>query len=494
MQERLRRRPEDGAAWLALARLLALRPPGPELYHAIEQAIRSLPESADAWLLAAAVHHRQRGAAAALQWLEQSAQQNPALAAPRTAIALLRGDAYRRSGRWREALAAYREVEPARSSDPLLLNNIGNCLASLEQYAEAGRYFERALQQQPDFAEARLNVGFLRACQGRDDEALKRIDAVLQDAGLDPGTRRAAQTLRDILTEHRRLAPPLAEALVSGEVGGLQDALARTPARLSAAHEETVATLRALAGKCRDLAGEAPVPRYAAGTGPLPLLEAFTQCNAEGGAAALARLCADPADATDASAETADPSRHRRFQGMRGVIRERAGADPRVLQEPEGEAWLKYWHARLLADEPGKRPGQYKISANAIKDLPLTPPERVAGTYRKLLAEILPEVPGGFVRGLFLYVAANMIHGFGDGNGRLARFFLAWETEAAGTGSLLVPVDMRAEFARGLDAAWLERDLAPLVASLVRAHSRTDALLKELQDLGPLRPVRNAAR
>ena len=57
-----------------------------------------------------------------------------------------------------------------------------------------------------------------------------------------------------------------------------------------------------------------------------------------------------------------------------------------MLQGPAGEAWLRYWHARLLRDAPDKQPGQFKVAANAIKGLPLTPAENVTGTVRALLS------------------------------------------------------------------------------------------------------------
>ena len=162
---------------------------------------------------------------------------------------------------------------------------------------------------------------------------------------------------------------------------------------------------------------------------------------------------------------------------MLEIVRERAGRDPAILQSAQGEAWLKYWHARLLADEPEKRPGQYKLAANAIRNLPLTPPDGVSGTLRTMLSELLPALPAGLARGLFLYIGVNMIHGFGDGNGRLARFLLAWECEAAGLTPVLVPPALRAQTAQALDAAWLSADLQPLAAAVEAACTERDRLL-----------------
>jgi tetratricopeptide (TPR) repeat protein len=483
LRERLRRRPDDGAAWLALAQALFGAPTpeasADELHHALEQAIKSMPEALDAWLLAASVHQRQRGLAAALQWLQYTARQNPRLAAPRVALASLRADAYRQAGQWSEALAGYREVEKFRPGDPALLNNIGTCLASLERFAEAAEHFEKALRLRPDFPEARLNLAFLRACQGRDREAASTIDTVLQDACLEPATRRAAATLRDILGEHQRLEPFLRGALQSGEVTALQRALADTPPDLGRPHEPSVARLRALAERCRDLAFAPADFRCGADPASLPLVEACLQSNLEGGAEAIARLRAELEMASGSPAVTESLRQALNFME---TGRDRTGRDPGVLQGPAGEAWLRYWHARLLRDAPDKKPGQYKVAANAIKNLPLTPAENVTGTVRALLSELLPPVPAGLPRGLFLYVAVNMIHGFADGNGRLSRFLLAWETESAGLPPIVIPTSIRAQVARALDVAWLESELSPLLQALKLAVAETDRLLRQLPE------------
>jgi tetratricopeptide (TPR) repeat protein len=486
LRDHLRRRPDDGAAWLALARaLLQLQPPGApgqaqhhaELHHALEQAIRSTPESLDAWLLAANVHQRQRGPAAALQWLQFSARQNPQLSAPRVAMSALQADGHRLAGRWTEALAAYREVERFRAADPWLLNNIGTCLASLEDYGQAAGYFERALRLQPDFPEARLNIGFLRACQGRDLEAAGIIAGVLQESALDPATRQAAATLRDNLGEQQRLEPFLQDALRSGDVTALQGALGDAPPSLGRPHEPSLARLRALAERCRALAFDPAEFRHEVGTAALPLVEACRQCNLEGGAAAMVRL---RAELEQGSGDPAATDTLRRVENFLAIGRDRRLGGPGTLLGPEGEAWLRYWHARLLRDAPDKRPGHYKVTTNAIKGLPLTPAENVAGTFRALLSELLPALPEGLPRGLLLYIAVNMIHGFADGNGRLSRFLLAWETEAAGLTPIVIPLDVRTQVSRALDVAWLEGELQPLLQALRLAHAETGRLLREL--------------
>jgi tetratricopeptide (TPR) repeat protein len=481
LRDHLRRRPDDGAAWLALARALfaalTAEASAEELHHALEQAIKSAPEALNTWLLAASVHQRQRGPAAALQWLRYAARQNPQLAAPRVALASLRADAYRQAGQWSEALAAYREVEAFRPGDPWLLNNVGTCLASLERFPEAAGRFEAALRLQPGFPEARLNMALVHACQSKPVEALRGIDGILAEGGLDAATRRAATLLRDILREQERLEPYLQGALAAGDVAGLQHALALSPPNLGQPHGPTVAKLRALAAQCGKFAHRPEDFRCPGDLAAWHDVEAFAQCKLSGGSTAFAAWRAAMAS-TPAGAEAVESPG--KFLHMLSVIRDRAHHDPALLHGPDGEAWLKYWHARLFNDTPKSRPGQYKLVTNVVEGLPTTPPEFVAGTFRLFLSDILPSAPAGVARGLLIYVAINVIHGFGDGNGRLSRFFLAWETESVGLPPLSIPLELRSLAARGINAARLEGELQPLVEVLRLAQAETGRLLSEL--------------
>ena len=513
MRSHLRNKPDDGPAWFTLAQMLAHGPPGDELYHVIEQSIKSLPENDQVWLLAATVQQRLRGSAAAAQWLEQTAQQNPRLAAPQLALASLlsssdpagamarykkiiakfpqdsrvpellahlhldQGDTLRQSGLWRKALTHYREVEESRLDDPLLLNNIGCCLAGLEKFEAAATYFEKALRLKPDYVEARLNVGLLCASQSNGDEAISKISEVLKDPAIDPADRRSAETILEVLSEHQRLEPVLRQSVQSGNVSELQLALEDTPGNLLHADQPSVDRLWTLAALLRDYEFDPHPFSYKADTGNLPFVEAWAQCKFEGGADELARLyqfLANP------SADTDTFPRSREIQNAWRIIRDRSAFNADLLQSKDGEAWLRYWHACLLSETPEKLPGQYKAVTNAIGNRPLTPPENVAGTIRVLLADIRPTLPAGLAQAVFMYVAVNMIHGFADGNGRLSRFILNSEAESAAAPLIVIPLNMRAQLTQSMDTAWYEGKIEPLIASLGEACLETDRLLQHL--------------
>ena len=514
LRNRLRRMPNDGHAWFSLAQMLSQGPPGEELFHAIEQSIRSLPENDQVWLLAATVQRRIRGEAAAQQWLEQTARQNPQLTAPQLAIAsflsssdagdaiahyskliarfsqdgrntallirlhLERGDLYRQSGLWQKALDDYREIEQSRANDPPLLNNIGCCLAGLENYGSAAEYFEQAIQLKPDFVEARLNVGLLYVSQAKIDEATLRISEVLKEPTVDPATRRSAKTILDVLSEHRRLEPILRRSVRSGSVRELHSALEGTPEKLLQPDKRSVDKLWALAALCRDFRFDPQQFSYSADTGHLPFIEACAQCKVEGGTEQMAELYRQM---EKPSSLTIPSAGRREIMNAWRTIRDRKTFSADLLQGADGEAWMRYWHARLLSETPDKLPGHYKAITNAIAHRPLTPPENVAGTFRVLLAEIRPTLPATLARAVFMYMAITLVHGFADGNGRLSRFFLSWEAESAALPSIVIPQNFRAKAARSMDTAWFEGRLDPMVASIGLAFAETDQLLKRFQ-------------
>jgi len=162
------------------------------------------------------------------------------------------------------------------------------------------------------------------------------------------------------------------------------------------------------------------------------------------------------------------------------TIQDRQGITADVLSQAEGEAWLKYWHARILTVTPEKQPGQYKAILNTIgREIP-TAPACVPGTHRVLLSEIRPTVPAGVPRGVFMSLAMYAIHGFCDGNGRLSRFLLGWENETVELPAIVTPVEMRKELMLGIYNSMWHGEIETLVNVLSKVHAHTERLLKKL--------------
>ncbi len=475
LRRRLRQAPHDGHAWLALAQLLASAAPGPELNHAIEQALRSLPESRDAWRLAAEVFARQYGSAAALDWLTVCVRDNPELAVPLMVL----GDRQRQQQDWSAAADAYRAARRLQPQDAGLANDLGGCLASLWQFDAARECFEEALQQQPGFAEARLNLALLQASRLDTGSALTEVEAVLSDQSLADGTRAAATTLGSILQEQNRLRPAIERAVASGDTKALQQALNQAPEFLCQTDSRSLYLLDRLAKACGS--AEAATEEFqASDVSGLALAEAWTQCRQSGERlVAVAAIPGFSADAIPDEIAAATPALRRTLR----AIQDRKAHDISLLSSEQGEACLRYWHARLLAATPDRLPGQFKAVANAIGGRYVTPPEAVVGTIRHLLLQLWPSVPAGLPRAIFMYAAITGIHGFGDGNGRLARFLLAWEMEAAGLPPLVVPLSQRADAGRALNLAWTDADLGPMLDNLRASQAAAKRLLKQLAEI-----------
>jgi tetratricopeptide (TPR) repeat protein len=483
LRKQLARQPENGPAWLQLAQLLSRGIPGDELHRAIEKSVQLLPDHEAAWLLAIKARQARHGAVAAQEWIKRVVQQNPGLAGPELANAYfrstgdpagalalvkkiitrfpgdarahsllseirlvqgragaaieaanralqlnaklssaraIRAEAYRQSGLWIEALADFQEVEKRQPQNPILLNKIGTCLVRLEKFDSAAGYFEKALQLNPDYTVAKLNIGLLCAARSDPDEAISRIGKALDEPLIDGAIRQSAQTTLDILIENRRLKPFLEQAVATGDVRELQLALDASPAALRQPHQASVKQLWEYAALCGDLHLEPSDFSYRSDTQHLAFIEACAQCKVDGDARALAAIYLA---LVKNSADPATINGGRKIQNAWCAIRERRDHDLKFLQQNQGEAWLRYWHARLLDQNPEKYPGQFKAIPNVMggqHNKEPTPTEGVAGTIRLLLAEIWPSVTDGLNGAVFLNLAINILHGFND-VGRRAR-------------------------------------------------------------------------
>jgi tetratricopeptide (TPR) repeat protein len=93
-------------------------------------------------------------------------------------IHTLMGQAYAMTGRYNEALAAFREAvarnEGAKDGTRhLLFNNIGTIHAMREQYTEAIGQFLLAVREKPDFAQGHFSIAKMYAATGNDSLASK---------------------------------------------------------------------------------------------------------------------------------------------------------------------------------------------------------------------------------------------------------------------------------------------------------------------------------
>ena len=504
LRRHLQQKPQDGQAWLGLAQVLTEQPPGPDLSHAIGRSLQLLPDSHQAWFLAAKLQERARGAEAAFQFLEQAAARNPGLAAPLLALARVRqgrfqlvealaavdraiersgetadtlntrGDINLQGTHWDEALADFRRVEKAGANDANLMYRIGCCHFGLDDHPAAEAHFRKALKRDPRHDRSRLTLAFsyIKRLESAKGEAT--LAEVVRVPGGDPQVRHKAATALAVLAERRRLEPVLQHALQDADVGPLQVALDATPDVLLRRDEATAERFRRLASIFCNHSFDVELPDSPDDADFHAFLEAETLCTAEIDSETLTALYQrltgpQPDDGT------ADQGLLETWQ----AVRDRAGFDPGVLQGANGEAWLRYWHARLLKRSPEAFPGQFKAADAAILGKPQISPEYLAYLCQVVLRELLPDVPAGMARALFLYVGLKVLQPFSDGNSRLARFLLNAELEAFGLPAVVIPVSWSGRMNGALDAVLFEGRIEPLFQSLVSCYSHQSSLLTE---------------
>jgi len=103
---------------------------------------------------------------------ERSLKEDPGLASAQLGLGRLQANPAAAAELFRNAALTW----TARADG---LNNLGNVLASQQQFAAARASLEQALAIKPDFAEAENNLGRLCAMEGRLPEALKHMERAL---------------------------------------------------------------------------------------------------------------------------------------------------------------------------------------------------------------------------------------------------------------------------------------------------------------------------
>ena len=133
-------------------------------------------------------------------------------------------------------------------------------------------------------------------------------------------------------------------------------------------------------------------------------------------------------------------------------------------------------HGTILAGRPDQEPGRWKTEANRVGAYDFVAPELVDGTLRKGLA-LLPSIPSGFGRALFMMFVVCEVHPFGDGNGRVARVMMNAELSATSSSRIVIPSVYRDEYVSGLRRASLtDGDVGGLVRVMAYAWRWTAAM------------------
>ena len=456
-----------------------------EACRVFQRAVALAPGSAPAWCNLAAV----------LIELRQSEQ---ALAAADRAIALdpgfapahaNRGDALRLGkGDLKLCRDAYRRAVELQPRSPDLLNKLATTLQALAELDEAGEAYERALALAPDYRLARLNYGCLLILQGRAGRARRLAQEALALPGASESDQRAFADALEIIDRNLALEPALRHAVAS-----------RSPAEFIAVVASTSpgarpfdAQLAARIAEClRRWSGD-PTTHSRIDTIPDSLsdmLEAHFSAHlgedaeAARGTIDFLRSCgANESDKLPRPIDDKLLDAHNYYGAVQHYrsLGDADRSDPRTVA-----ARPRYWHAFLGSHRREIAPGELKAFPNSViinPDVERTAPGLVEGTLEHLHATIYAGLPPSAARAALVYYVIADIHPFADGNGRLGRFMMNRELEAAGLGPIVTPKRFKPAFGRALNAIRQQHDLRPFVYWLASCDEYTRGIRAELAE------------
>ncbi len=142
----------------------------------IQHALSIAPQSAQAYFLKGTLRQAEHRYADAIKALKKSIQLDPKQIEPRIQLIAV----YANSGQNEKAIYEASKLLDQGILDPILLLNRGYATMNLQRYDLAAGDFEKALQLNPDLAEARNNLGWVRFMQGDRSEALNLINESLR--------------------------------------------------------------------------------------------------------------------------------------------------------------------------------------------------------------------------------------------------------------------------------------------------------------------------
>lgn len=446
--------------------------------EAFLRATDAQPGLTEAWGNLAAMLGESGQLTAALTALDRAL----ALAPDRADLYALRGDLMRLGGKTRDAAAAYARAVRLRPDAPEFLNKLSSAQRLANDAGAAETSLRRALALAPAFALARVNLGTLCVERLRPDEGRALLRQALAAPGLDAEAHREATVTLAVLDEHARLAPVIAEAVALGNDAPILRTVSTQHDTSLPFDESLLATLAEVADKAARAKDARGFARGGDAWPGWPAVEAHFALHLGDSPEAVRQTASqlatpyDPGSGEPASKTLRDLYRH---------VRAIEGGQASALPEG-GAAWearLRFWHALLAWEHPEFFPGQVKPTPNLFVGNPLvtrTRPENVAGTFRRFFAGAYRDAPPGPWRAALVHFAINAIHGFADGNGRLARFAANRELESAGFHPIVLTDRASESVEAALNGVRFLADLEPLVEIFARAGAETETLVESL--------------
>ena len=136
---------------------------------------------------------------------------------------------------------------------------------------------------------------------------------------------------------------------------------------------------------------------------------------------------------------------------------------------------LKVRHGLLLAERPGKRPGEFKLKPNKAGGSDFVLPELVEGTLVQGF-DIYRSLPVGLKRSIFIHFMISEVHPFDDGNGRISRIMMNSDLVSQDQHKLIIPIVHRDSYLNGLRSATRQGRLRSMVKVLHQMQCYTASL------------------
>jgi Flp pilus assembly protein TadD len=362
------------------------------------------------------------------------------------------GDAWRQLGDWSKSTACYHKAV-ALERAPMALNKLACALRGVSRAEEAEPLYREAIEKEPAFTLARVNLATTLVEMKRFDQAKEQLDA-LSGSRLSSSERAEVDSARLGLSEYFRLAGALSKLGSENGLESLAAKLQETPETLLREDETVLANIERYA-KSAERLPEPAAPEAVPLPAEWPLVEAMFMIPFVKSVEEYVEVRAALERGTEATGDLLESV------NMKAVnLAIRAARDD--LRDPvRVEAHLRHWHWLASQGVPGLLSGHFKYTQNRSYIDPArfrrAFPAMVSGTIRKFSDTIYRRAPAGLPRAALALLAVCDIHPFADGNGRIAIAWMNRELEWAG---LMPAVFSRETGFRGTlnQAIWHARD------------------------------------
>jgi len=144
----------------------------------LNEAIKRNPDFVLAYVSLGELYSRENQPKLALEFADKALARNPQLISAR----LVQANSYMQIGDDATAESKLRELAVTQSKNPVVLERLGFVALRQKRIAEAQNRFEDALQAQPDYVPAMVNLLQIYTLQNRSDEGIARIRKQIERA------------------------------------------------------------------------------------------------------------------------------------------------------------------------------------------------------------------------------------------------------------------------------------------------------------------------